>query len=140
MQWHSRNESSKSKYSKLKHELSEFMDYKELPPALKTRVMQFIEFKFQKNYFKESLMWNSLSSVIKEDIMLHSCKDMVEKVDFFREVPSDLIVKLVSKLRLEVFQPGDVVVEAGVPGAAMYFIYFGSVAVYAKTGVEVSLF
>ncbi|KAJ3646282.1 hypothetical protein Zmor_023875 [Zophobas morio] len=130
MQIYRRHSSSRNKYDNLIQEIGEYMNYKELPTSIKNRVFRYVEFKFQKNIFKEGDILNTLSKILKQDILLHNCKKMVEKVDFFKGLPGSLILRLVTKLRSEIYLPNDVIVQAGITGNAMYFIYVGSVAVY----------
>lgn len=62
---------------------------------------------------------------------------MVEKVDFFRELPTPAMLRIVVKLRSEIYLTNDVIVQAGIAGNAMYFLYMGTVAVYTAKGHEV---
>ncbi|RZC41985.1 cNMP binding domain containing protein, partial [Asbolus verrucosus] len=62
---------------------------------------------------------------------------MIERVDFFKGLPSPLILRIVTKLRSEIYLPNDMIVQAGVLGNAMYFIYMGTVAVYTSTDKEI---
>ncbi|EFA08494.1 potassium/sodium hyperpolarization-activated cyclic nucleotide-gated channel 1 [Tribolium castaneum] len=137
MQIYKRHSSSRNKYDNLLQEIAEYMNYKELPPPIKNRVFRYVEFKFQKNIFKEADILNTLSKILKQDILLHNCKKMVEKVDFFKGLPGSLILRLVTKLRSEIYLPNDLIVQAGIPGNAMYFIYVGSVAVYTINEQEI---
>ncbi|XP_044252718.1 potassium/sodium hyperpolarization-activated cyclic nucleotide-gated channel 1-like isoform X2 [Tribolium madens] len=137
MQIYKRHSSSRNKYDNLIQEIAEYMNYKELPPPIKKRVFRYVEFKFQKNIFKEADILNTLSKILKQDILLHNCKKMVEKVDFFKGLPGSLILRLVTKLRSEIYLPNDLIVQAGIPGNAMYFIYVGSVAVYTINNQEI---
>lgn len=70
---------------------------------------------------------------------MHACKKLVENVIFFRNLPLNLLVRIISCLRIEVFLVNDVIIRANTPGASMYFISTGTVAIYTKSGKEVSL-
>ncbi|CAH1377429.1 hypothetical protein MTP99_018826 [Tenebrio molitor] len=137
MQIYRRHSNSRNKYENLMQEIGEYMNYKELPSPLKNRVFRYVEFKFQKNIFKEGDILSTLSKILKQDILLHNCKRMVEKVDFFKGLPGSLILLLVTKLRSEIYLPNDMIVQAGISGTAMYFIYVGTVAVYTTNEREI---
>lgn len=68
---------------------------------------------------------------------MHSCRQLVENVAFFKNLPLALIVRIVSCLRAEVFLVNDVIVKANTPGDSMYFIASGTVAVFTNSGREV---
>ncbi|GJQ86960.1 hypothetical protein Trydic_g5174 [Trypoxylus dichotomus] len=74
----------------------------------------------------------------KGEVTLHSCKKLVENVDFLSELPTYLLVKIVSYLKYEVFMLNDVIFRHNTPGYCMYFILTGSVAVYSPQGQEVT--
>jgi hypothetical protein len=130
---------SRNKYNNLLEEISEYMKYKELPSTLKDKVFRYIEFKFQKHIIKEEDILNTLSSILKQDILTHRCQKMVERVAFFKGLPTQVLLRIVTRLRSEIFLPNDVIVLAGYAGYAMYFIYSGTVAVYTNNGKEVHL-
>lgn len=69
---------------------------------------------------------------------MHSCRKLVENVAFFKNLPITLLVRIVSCLKSEVFLVNDVIVKANTSGDCMYFISTGTVAVYTKSGREVS--
>ena len=71
---------------------------------------------------------------------MHSCRKLVENVQFFQNLPLPLIIRIVSALITEVFLVNDVIIKVGTHGECMYFIASGSVAVYTKSGHEVSSF
>ncbi|XP_044262287.1 potassium/sodium hyperpolarization-activated cyclic nucleotide-gated channel 2-like [Tribolium madens] len=137
MRMFQKRSSSKSKYNNLIEEIGEYMKYKELPTQLKDRILKYVDFKFQKHIFREEDVLSNLSSVLKQDILIHRCQKMVENVEFFKDLPTHVFLRIVTKLRSEIFLPNDVIVLAGYAGHAMYFIYMGTVAVYTGNGKEI---
>lgn len=71
---------------------------------------------------------------------MHSCRKLVEHVTFFKNLPMQLIVRIVSSLTIEIFMVNDVIVKVNTPGTCMYFIASGCVSVYTRNGYEVNLF
>ncbi|VEN35846.1 unnamed protein product [Callosobruchus maculatus] len=61
----------------------------------------------------------------------------MDRIDFFRNVPARLLNALVAKFRTEIFLTNDVIIVAGTPGDCMYFINYGTVAIYSLAGKEI---
>lgn len=71
---------------------------------------------------------------------MHACRKLVENVIFFRNLPLNLLVRIISCLRIEVFLVNDVIIRVNTPGSSMYFISTGTVAIYTKSGKEVCIY
>lgn len=138
-QIYTRFTNSGDKYNKLMGEVSSYMKHNELSPELKNRVFRYIKFMFQKHIFKESDIKQTLSSTLKNEILLYTCQDLVEKVEFFKNLPHQVILSIVSRLKPVIYLANDVIVEAGTPGKSMFFVHRGSVAVYTATNKEVKM-
>ncbi|KAK7874195.1 hypothetical protein R5R35_006240 [Gryllus longicercus] len=85
---------------------------------------------------KEAEILNVLSAQLRQEILLHTCRRLVENVSFFNNLPAGLLLRIVLCMRAEMFLANDVVVKAGARGECMYFITSGTVAVYTTTGRE----
>ncbi|CAH0551009.1 unnamed protein product [Brassicogethes aeneus] len=129
--------SSRSRYLALEHELEEYMRHKQLPSYMRNRIYTYYEFRFQKRYFREDEILNTISGQLKQEINMHACKKLVENVSFFRNLPMNLLVRIISCLQIQVFLTNDVIIRSGTPGKCMYFISTGTVAVYTKSGKEI---
>ncbi|CAH1967742.1 unnamed protein product [Acanthoscelides obtectus] len=64
-------------------------------------------------------------------------KKHILKNDLFRKIPTRMLNNLVARFRTEIFLTNDVIIVAGVPGDCMYFINYGTVAIYSLAGNEV---
>lgn len=53
---------------------------------------------------------------------------------FFTFADQDFVSEMVTNLKFEVFQPGDVIIKEGTIGTKMYFIQEGIVDVITKDG------
>lgn len=71
---------------------------------------------------------------------MHSCRKLVENVDFFKNLPMLLLLRIVSSLKSETFLINDCIIKVGAEGNCMYFISTGTVAIYTKSGLEVMKF
>ena len=67
-----------------------------------------------------------------QEVVISNCRHLVENVEFFRDLPTDLIVRIVTSLKSEVYLTDDIVVKAGSKGDFMYFIATGTVVVLAQ--------
>lgn len=129
--------SSTHKYDELVRQLKEYMRHKECPEYMQKRLLCYYEFRFRKSYFRESEILNTISGQLRQELVMHSCRKLVENVGFFRNLPLTLLVRIVSCLTLEIYLVNDVIVRANTPGDSMYFISSGTVAVYTKSGKEI---
>lgn len=65
---------------------------------------------------------------------MHNCRQLVENVTFFKDLPLSLLVRIVSCLKPEIYLARDVIIRAHTTGDAMYFIATGTVAIYSPFG------
>lgn len=56
-----------------------------------------------------------------------------------KDLPTNILNEIAKRLKLEVFLPNDIIIKAGTFGDAMYFILYGTVAVFTLTGKEVNV-
>ncbi len=64
-----------------------------------------------------------------KDIINFNCRLLVKSIPFFTNADADFVSKVVSKLKYEVFQPSDTIIEENTIGKKMYFIKEGKVEV-----------
>ena len=69
-----------------------------------------------------------------QQVINFNCRSLVAAVPFFANADPEFVSDVVSKLRFEVFQPGDLVVKEGTLGTRMYFIQEGIVDVFKVDG------
>ena len=77
--------------------------------------------------FDEDAILNELSERLRLDIINYNCRSLVSSVPFFANADQNFVSDVVTKLRFEVFQPGDLIIREGVIGDKMYFIQEGIV-------------
>ncbi|XP_018568442.1 potassium/sodium hyperpolarization-activated cyclic nucleotide-gated channel 1-like, partial [Anoplophora glabripennis] len=121
----------------LHKQFEEYIKYKELPINLRGRFISYFQFKFHKHFFKESDINNMISPFIKQEILMHVTRNHIEKVDFFKHLPENVLMKVVAHLKSEIYLPGDVIISAGTTGTSMFFIYHGTVAIFTPSGKEI---
>lgn len=59
---------------------------------------------------------------------------MVASVPFFAKADIDFVNAVVTKLKYEVYQPGDIIIKEGTIGNKMYFIQEGIVDIIMSNG------
>jgi signal-transduction protein with cAMP-binding, CBS, and nucleotidyltransferase domain len=64
---------------------------------------------------------------LSQDIINYNCRSLVSSVPFFANADPHFVSDVVTKLRFEVFQPGDLIIREGTIGTKMYFIQEGIV-------------
>lgn len=128
---HARNEND----SLLEH-FKAYVEYKGLPLSVRKIFFKFFKFKYENQFFNEIKINELLSRNLREQIQVQVSKDYVKKVEFLKQIPQDVLVQLVSRLKSEVYLTNDTIVVAGVPGNCMYFVHYGTVAVYTPSGKE----
>ncbi|XP_026475314.1 potassium/sodium hyperpolarization-activated cyclic nucleotide-gated channel 4-like [Ctenocephalides felis] len=127
---------SKLKYQTLLQQLNEFIRHKQLPQVIRNRLLDYYEFKFQKNFYKEDAILDTLSTQLRQEIIVYSCRRLVTSVPFFEKIPNTLLVRIVTCLQSEIYLAQDYIIKAGEPGNCMYFINCGTVAIYGASLIE----
>lgn len=61
--------SSSHKYVEMVRQLKEYMRHKQLPEYMQRRLLNYYEFRFQKTYFKEAEILNTISGQLKQVLM-----------------------------------------------------------------------
>ncbi|XP_045477503.1 potassium/sodium hyperpolarization-activated cyclic nucleotide-gated channel 1-like [Harmonia axyridis] len=119
------------------NQIEAYTRFKQVPPEVSKRIKSYIEFKFQKTVFKEKLILESISNSLRNEIVWHLCQNFITRVEIFKDMPPNVMMKIVMLLKQEIYLPNDVVVQTGELGTEMFFIYVGVLAVYTPTGKEI---
>lgn len=125
---------SENKFEEMSMELDAFCAAKRLSQTLTTKIKTFFKYKFQTAYFNENAIKQSTPANLSKEIMMHTCSNLVAKVQLFKEIPQLLLENIISCLKIEIYFPGDVIIKAGATGDAMFFIAFGTARIYSTSG------
>ncbi|KAG0723922.1 Potassium/sodium hyperpolarization-activated cyclic nucleotide-gated channel 4 [Chionoecetes opilio] len=71
---------------------------------------------------------------LAEDVINFNCRALVASVPFFANADARFVTDVVTKLRYEVYQPGDIIIKEGTIGNKMYFIQEGIVDIVMSNG------
>ncbi|XP_018574781.1 potassium channel KAT1-like [Anoplophora glabripennis] len=127
---------SESMYEKQLSRLQQYMAAKHLPENMRQRMLKYYEFKFQKRFFKEAEIINTLSQHLRTELFLFTARKLVQKVDFFKRLPTAAIGTLIGAMNSETYSPRDVIIKLGSESDDIFFISTGTVALMNKEGVE----
>lgn len=119
----------KSKMSRLEH----YMTFMKLPPELQLRINTYYQARYGGKWFDEREVMKTVSSALKEEIMMVMCSRLLRNVPMFQNRPENFINAILVRLEYFVFQEGDVIVRENVPGDHMYFIDHGQVLMEADS-------
>lgn len=133
-------QSSSLEYIEIISQLDDYAKQKKMPKTIKTKLKSNYNYLFQKKFFYEKQILNSVPATLKQQILIHNTIDLVKTSTFFQNLPSHLIIKIVSSLTKELFLENDKIYSVGNSGTSIYFIFSGSVAFYSPSGIEICHF
>lgn len=58
--------SSAHKYDEMEKQLKEYMQHKQLPAHMKSKILTYYEFKYQKRYFRENEILATISEQLRQ--------------------------------------------------------------------------
>eukprot|EP00094_Tigriopus_californicus_P003060 TCALIF_02947-PA protein Name:"Similar to Hcn4 Potassium/sodium hyperpolarization-activated cyclic nucleotide-gated channel 4 (Rattus norvegicus)" AED:0.12 eAED:0.14 QI:2146/0.5/0.64/0.88/0.75/0.76/17/172/761 len=127
-------DSSRRQYREKVKQVEEYMAYRKLPRDMRTRITEYFEHRYQGKFFDEEEILGELSEKLKEDVINFNCRSLVAAVPFFANADPQFVSSVVTKLKYEVFQPGDIIIKEGTIGTKMYFIQEGIVDIVMSHG------
>ncbi|KAF6074606.1 hyperpolarization activated cyclic nucleotide gated potassium channel 3 [Phyllostomus discolor] len=108
------------------------MSFHKLPADTRQRIHEYYEHRYQGKMFDEESILGELSEPLREEIINFTCRGLVAHMPLFAHADPSFVTAVLTKLRFEVFQPGDLVVREGSVGRKMYFIQHGLLSVLAR--------
>ncbi|XP_026327120.1 potassium/sodium hyperpolarization-activated cyclic nucleotide-gated channel 3-like [Hyposmocoma kahamanoa] len=130
-------ESARAKYFIMAKQVQTFMELRKFPPRLKKKILKFYAIRFQSHFFVESRIIACMSGQLREDILMHSGRQLISDVEFLKTLPRQLHLQIGMKLGIVIFIAGDIILKINTSGDCMYFIDRGTVAIYSESGKEV---
>ncbi|KAJ7308474.1 hypothetical protein JRQ81_009025 [Phrynocephalus forsythii] len=89
--------------------------------------------------FDEDSILEELNEPLREEIVNFNCRKLVASMPLFANADPNFVTAMLTKLKFEVFQPGDYIIREGTIGKKMYFIQHGVVSVLTKGNKEMKL-
>ncbi|CAG5136098.1 unnamed protein product, partial [Candidula unifasciata] len=127
-------DTSRRLYNEKFKQVEEYMVYRKLPRNLRQRITDYYEHRYQGKMFDEDTILSELNECLKHEVVNHNCRSLVASVPFFTNADHSFVSEVVSKLKFEVFQPGDYIIREGTMGTKMYFIQEGIVDIVTSDG------
>lgn len=132
--------SSSLRYDEMMVQLSKYAAKNQLSKSIKAKLSHNYESMFRKRYFNQREILQTVCGSLRQQILVHNTRQLVENSAFFENLPSSLVLEIISALSVELYLESDVIYSLGEVGTCVYFITSGSVAFYSPSGLEVCHF
>ncbi|XP_044028583.1 potassium/sodium hyperpolarization-activated cyclic nucleotide-gated channel 2 [Siniperca chuatsi] len=132
-------DASHRQYQEKYKQVEQYMSFHKLPADVRQRIHDYYEQRFQGKMFDEDSILGELSDPLKEEIVSYNCRGLVANMPLFANTDPHFVTVILTKLRFEVFQPGDLIIREGTLGRKMYFIQHGTVTVIPRGSKEITL-
>nr|XP_022917192.1 potassium/sodium hyperpolarization-activated cyclic nucleotide-gated channel 1-like [Onthophagus taurus] len=127
-------------HAKLVQEFEEYVVTKKLPKLVKKRVLNYLEFKFHGKFYREVVIWKTLSNSLKQEINLFICRKLLNSLFIFHNLPMEIVMKLSNNFKHEIYLHNDVIIQANTPAEEILFIVTGMAAIYNESQKEINHF
>ncbi|EFA05554.1 Potassium/sodium hyperpolarization-activated cyclic nucleotide-gated channel 2-like Protein [Tribolium castaneum] len=128
---------SETKFEELKIQSDKYMRRNDFPGDLRKRVNDYYDYKFDKKFFSEQKILDSLSEHLRMEVLLYSCRNLIEEVQIFKGLSRSAIGSVLALLKQEVYVANDVILEPDERTGDIYFILYGTCAIELISGKEV---
>ncbi|KAK2842431.1 hypothetical protein Q5P01_012631 [Channa striata] len=132
-------DSSRRQYQEKYKQVEQYMSFHKLPADMRQRIHDYYEHRYQGKMFDEESILEELNEPLREEIINFNCRKLVASMPLFANADPNFVTSMLTKLRFEVFQPGDYIIREGTIGKKMYFIQHGVVSVLTKSSKEMKL-
>ncbi|XP_071803112.1 potassium/sodium hyperpolarization-activated cyclic nucleotide-gated channel 4-like [Asterias amurensis] len=116
-------------YNEKINQVKEYMRYRKIPGKTQKRILDYYDHRYQRKYFDEDEILQEQNDPIRREIIQHSLRSLVSKVEFLNKGSPDYVIDVIEKLTFEVYLRGDTIIKAGRQGNSMYFIEHGNVQI-----------
>ncbi|XP_072353179.1 potassium/sodium hyperpolarization-activated cyclic nucleotide-gated channel 1-like isoform X2 [Scyliorhinus torazame] len=132
-------DSSRRQYQEKYKQVEQYMSFHKLPAEMRQKIHDYYEHRYQGKIFDEDSILEELNDPLREEIVNFNCRKLVATMPLFANADPSFVTSMLSKLRFEVFQPGNYIVREGTIGKKMYFIQHGVATVITKSSKEMKL-
>ncbi|RXN36088.1 potassium sodium hyperpolarization-activated cyclic nucleotide-gated channel 2-like protein [Labeo rohita] len=120
-------------------QVEQYMSFHKLPADFRQKIHDYYEHRYQGKMFDEESILEELNEPLREEIVNFNCRKLVASMPLFANADPNFVTAMLTKLRFEVFQPGDYIIREGTIGKKMYFIQHGVVSVLTKGSIGMKL-
>ncbi|KAM9330999.1 potassium/sodium hyperpolarization-activated cyclic nucleotide-gated channel 1 [Gastrophryne carolinensis] len=132
-------DSSRRQYQEKYKQVEQYMSFHKLPSDMRQKIHDYYEHRYQGKIFDEDNILSELNDPLREEIVNFNCRKLVATMPLFANADPNFVTAMLSKLKFEVFQPGDYIIREGAVGKKMYFIQHGVAGVITKSSREMKL-
>ncbi|XP_048469879.1 potassium/sodium hyperpolarization-activated cyclic nucleotide-gated channel 2 [Rhincodon typus] len=132
-------DSSRRQYQEKYKQVEQYMSFHKLPADFRQKIHDYYEHRYQGKMFDEDNILGELNEPLREEIVNFNCRKLVASMPLFANADPIFVTAMLTKLKFEVFQPGDYIIREGTIGKKMYFIQHGVVSVHTKGNKEMKL-
>ncbi|XP_077834846.1 potassium/sodium hyperpolarization-activated cyclic nucleotide-gated channel 2 isoform X2 [Macaca mulatta] len=132
-------DSSRRQYQEKYKQVEQYMSFHKLPADFRQKIHDYYEHRYQGKMFDEDSILGELNGPLREEIVNFNCRKLVASMPLFANADPNFVTAMLTKLKFEVFQPGDYIIREGTIGKKMYFIQHGVVSVLTKGNKEMKL-
>ncbi|XP_048833327.1 potassium/sodium hyperpolarization-activated cyclic nucleotide-gated channel 2-like [Brienomyrus brachyistius] len=125
-------DSSRRQYQEKYKQVEQYMSFHKLPADFRQKIHDYYEHRYQGKMFDEESILEELNEPLREEIVNFNCRKLVASMPLFANADPNFVTAMLTKLRFEVFQPGDYIIREGTIGKKMYFIQHGVLSVLTK--------
>ncbi|XP_032160060.1 potassium/sodium hyperpolarization-activated cyclic nucleotide-gated channel 2 isoform X2 [Mustela erminea] len=132
-------DSSRRQYQEKYKQVEQYMSFHKLPADFRQKIHDYYEHRYQGKMFDEDSILGELNGPLREEIVNFNCRKLVASMPLFANADPNFVTAMLTKLKFEVFQPGDYIIREGTVGKKMYFIQHGVLSVLTKGNKEMKL-
>ncbi|KAF7655792.1 hypothetical protein LDENG_00050740 [Lucifuga dentata] len=132
-------DSSRRQYQEKYKQVEQYMSFHKLPADFRQKIHDYYEHRYQGKMFDEESILEELNEPLREEIVNFNCRKLVASMPLFANADPNFVTAMLTKLRFEVFQPGDYIVREATIGKKMYFIQHGVVSILTKGNISMKL-
>lgn len=97
-----------------------------IPKQTCEKIQEYYAFYWKKQKIFQNLSdFSKLSESLKREILFHTHKDIVLNVPLFHELEPHEILRIIQKLKPQIYMPGDFIIHEGEKGTEMFFLTEG---------------
>ncbi|XP_044260573.1 potassium/sodium hyperpolarization-activated cyclic nucleotide-gated channel 3-like [Tribolium madens] len=128
---------SETKFEELKIQSDKYMRRHDFSGDLRKRINNYYDYKFDKKFFSEEKILDALSEHLRMEVLLYSCRNLIEEVQIFKGLSKAAVGSVLALLKQEVYIANDVILEPDERTGDIYFILYGTCAIKLIGGKEV---
>uniref|UniRef100_A0A061QTN1 Potassium sodium hyperpolarization-activated cyclic nucleotide-gated channel protein n=1 Tax=Tetraselmis sp. GSL018 TaxID=582737 RepID=A0A061QTN1_9CHLO len=106
-------------------QMDDFLRQRRVPWSLQQKIRKFYSLAAQQQLTDDISIVNQLSTPLRTELLLFLYRNTLEKVPFFQGQDPQFVTSLVSKLQIEYYAEGDIVLKEGDHGNVMFFVVRG---------------